>query len=183
MEDLKVLIKTNLESIIQQRFAEGKTELSTKKLISYLSNKYGIEVDDDLLNELLTDNPNVESVVEDKITLGTPEQKEEESLDDDIHDTAVDQASKDLDDGLTFESVVDAIENIKTGMIINPRTIKLNESEDFYHLHNGARKAKVNYIVSNILPKKDLTESLIRCKIDKSSLFVEIPVKYFLKNS
>ncbi len=183
MEDLKVLIKTNLDSIIQQRFAEGKTELSTKKIMSYLTKKYGIDVDEDLLNELLTDNPNVESVVEDKITLGTPEQKEEEGLDDEIHDTAVDQASSDLKDDIAFESVTDALDKIRTGMVINPKTIRLDESNLYYHLHYGAKKSKKNYIVSNIIPKKDLTESLIRCKIDKSSLFVEIPVKCFVKNN
>lgn len=181
MEDLKALIKTNLDSIIQQRFAEGKSELSTKKIITYLSNKYGVDIDDNLLNELLTDNPNVESTDGDKITLGTSNQKEEENLDDDIHDTAVNQASKDLNDDITFESVSDALDKIKTGMVINSKLVKLDENDLYYHLHKGAMKNKKNYIVSNILPKKDLTESLIRCKIDKSFLFVEIPIKCFLK--
>lgn len=115
MEDsITTLIKNNLDSIIQHQFANEKFELSTKKLKKYLTDKYGIDVDDNLLSDLLTDNPNIESVVEDKIILGTPKEKEEENLDDEIHDTAVEQASDDLADGITFESVADALNGIKT---------------------------------------------------------------------
>jgi len=181
MENLQQLIKANINSLIQAKFAEGISELSTKKIIAYITKKYGIEADENLISELLTNNPNVESVVDDKITLGTPEQKDEENLDDEIHDTAVDQASKNLDDGIAFESVTDALDKIKTGMVINPKTIKLDESDLYYHLHYGAKKSNKKYIVSNILPKKDLTESVVRCKINKSSLFVEIPITCFIK--
>ena len=184
MEDsITTLIKNNLDSIIQHQFANEKFELSTKKLKKYLTDKYGIDVDDNLLSDLLTDNPNIESVVEDKIILGTPKEKEKEDLDDEIHDTAVEQASDDLADGITFESVADALNGIKTGLSIDSSKINLSEDNLYYHLHKGALREHKNYIVSDIIPKQKLEESVVKCKIDKSFLFIELPIECFVNKS
>lgn len=181
MDKLNQHIIANINSLIYQSFAKGKTELSSKKMKDYITKKFGIDCDDNLLNELLTDNPNVESINDNKIILGTPEKKEDEATSDAIHSEAIDQAQDNLKNDMALESVVDVVSKIKVGDEIDSTSITLNESDDCYHLHNGARKVKAKYIVCQILPKKDLTESLIRCKIDKSSLFVEIPAKYFVK--
>lgn len=221
---LKVLIKNNLNSIIQQRFAEDKFELSAKKLKKVITDMYGVDIDDNILTDILSENPHVADITDDKITLSTETKNDNDEMDSEIHDTAVDQASKDLNDGITldepseksneetlsdndleksdenseddslndilsdldsakFESVADALSRLKTGAKINSSKINLSESNLFYHLHNGAKKAKKDYIISNIIPKKVLDESVVRCKIDKSFLFIELPIKCFVNKS
>lgn len=182
-KDIKILIQNNLNSIIQQRFAENKFELSAKKLKDILTQKYGIVIDNNILTDILSNNPHVKDITDDKITLGTETEEEIEDLDSDIHDTAVDQASKDLSDDITFESVADALSNVKTGFRINSSKINLAESNLFYHLHNGAKKAKKDYIVSDIIPNKNLEESVVRCKLDKTCIFIDLPINCFINKS
>jgi len=184
MEDKKIaLIKSNLNSIIQIKFANDESELSVDKLKKLLTDVYNIDIDDNLLSDLLSDNPNVKDITGDKITLGTKENQEEENLDDEIHDTAVEQASDDLSDGITFESVADALNGIKTGLSIDSSKINLSEDNLYYHLHKGALKEHKNYIVSDIIPKQKLEESVVKCKIDKSFLFIELPIECFVNKS
>lgn len=178
MEDFEKPIKANIDSILLQYYSEGKSEVSTKKIIDYIKRKYNFDIDEDYLSNMLSDNPNVDSIVNDKIVLGTKEQKEEDSMDEELHDNAVDQATDDLKQ---FESVADALDKIETGYKFASNKVKLDESDFCYHLHNGAVKSKANYIVANVLPNKDLNESVVNCKIEGSSLFVEIPIKNFVK--
>ena len=178
MEDISNQIKANINSILLQYFSEGKAEISANKIIDYIKRKYNFDVDIDYLTDMLSDNPNVESINDDQIILGTPQQEEEESIDDELHDNAVEQAQDNLEQ---FESVADALDKIKLGTRFNSKKIRLEETDLCYHLHNGAMKAKSDYIITDILPNKNLNESLIRCKIDNSPLFIEIPVKYFVK--
>lgn len=172
-------IKSNINSIILQYYNENKSELSVNKIINYIKNTYNFEVDSEYISTILSDNPVVDSIADDKIILGTDKQHETDLENEELHDNAVDQASKDL---TQFESVADALDKLKAGDEIYSNTIKLDESDLYYHLHKGAVKNKAKYIVSNIITNKDLNESLIRCKIDGSSLFVEIPVKSFVKS-
>lgn len=179
MEDLSNQIKANINSILLQYFSEGKSKISANKIIEYIKKKYNFDVDIDYLTDMLSDNPNVDSINDDQIILGTPKQEDEDNVDEELHDNAVDQAMSDL---TQFESVADALDKIKLGTKFNSKAIRLDETDLCYHLHNGAMKAKSNYIITGILPNKNLNESLIRCKIDNSSLYVEIPVKYFVKS-
>ena len=178
MEDLDKQIKQNINSILLQYFSEGKSEISANKIINYIKNKYNFDIDIDYLTNMLSDNPNVDSINDDQIILGTPKQHEEDNLDDEIHDNAVDQAMDNLEQ---FESVADALDKIKLGTKFNSKKIKLEETDLYYHLHNGAVKTKSDYVITSILPNKNLNESLIRCKSDNSYLYVEIPIKYFVK--
>ena len=50
-----------------------------------------------------------------------------------------------MKDDIAFESVTDALDRIRTGMVINPKTIKLDENDLYYHLHNGAKKSKKGF--------------------------------------
>lgn len=171
-------IESNINSIIMQCYSKGISEISTKKMINYVKNKYDFDIDENYLNEILSKNKNVNSVVEDKIILGTPEQAEEEDMDSELHDNAVDQATSDLQQ---MESVADALDKIETGYTFPSNKIKLDENDLYYHLHKGAVKNKKNYIVANVVPKKDLNESTVNCKIEGTSFFVEIPIKNFVK--
>ena len=178
MEDISNQIKANIDSILLQYYSEGISKVSADKIIKYIKNKYNFDVDMDYLTDMLSDNPNVDSINDDQIVLGTPKQEEEDEVDEELHDNAVEQAQDNLEQ---FESVADALDRIKLGTKFNAKRIRLEESDLCYHLHNGAVKAKSNYIITSILPKKNLNESLVRCKIDNSSLYIEIPVKYFVK--
>lgn len=178
MENLEKPIKANINSILLQYYSEGKSEISATKLINYIKKKYNFDIDEDYLSNILSDNPNVDSIVDDKIILGTKEEKEEQDMDAELHDNAVDQATDDLQQ---FESVADALDKIEAGYKFASNKIKLDENDLFYHLHRGAVKSKSNYIVAKVLPNKDLNESTINCKIEGTSLFVEIPVKNFVK--
>ena len=174
---LDAQIKSNIISIIMQYYNKDISELSSKKIIDYIKKNYNFEIDDEYLSTILSDCPVVDSIADDKIILGTKKQEETDLENEELHDTAVDQAEKDL---TTFESVADALDKIETGYTFDSNKIKLDESDLYYHLHKGAVKSKSKYVVSQILPDKDLNESLIRCKIDGTSLFVEIPVKHFI---
>ena len=59
--------------------------------------------------------------------------------------------------------------------------IKLDESDVYYHLHQGSMKEKKKYIISTIVPKQNLNESLVKCKIDGTALYIEIPINCFVK--
>lgn len=171
-------IKSNINSILLQYYNEGKSEVSVKKLIEYIKKSYNFEVDSEYISTLLSTNPVVDSIADDKIILGTPEQHQSEEENSELHDNAIDQAQKDLE---TFESVADALDKIEVGYKFPSNKVKLDENDLFYHLHKGAVKTKSNYIVANVLPKKDLNESTVNCKIEGTSFFVEIPVKNFVK--
>ena len=69
-------IKSNINSIILQYYNENKSELSVNKLINYIKKSYNFEVDSEYISTLLSDNPVVDSIADDKIILGTPKQQE-----------------------------------------------------------------------------------------------------------
>ena len=175
---LEKQIKSNINSIILQYYNENKSELSVGKLINYIKKAYNFEVDSEYISTLLSDNPVVDSIADDKIILGTAKQQETDLENEELHDNAIDQAQSDLQQ---FESVADALDKIEVGYKFASNKVKLDENDLFYHLHNGAVKSKSNYIVANVLPKKDLNESTVNCKIEGTSFFVEIPVKNFVK--
>lgn len=177
MQELEQQIKNNVESIIQQRYSAGVEALSVKKIINYITKKFKIDIDENSLSDIISDIKHVESIVDDKIMLGNAESSEEESVSDEIHDNAVDQAV----DNLTQESVADALKNLKTGLIVDSTRIKLEESDVYYHLHQGSMREKKKYIISTIIPKQKLNESLVKCKIDGTALYIEIPINCFVK--
>lgn len=171
-------IIASLNAILQQKYINGEKEVDVKMINKYIKNRFGMDVDADLLGSILEKTPVVSRIENDKIVLGTKEEKEEENIDTDIHDTAVDQASSDLKN----ESVVDILSNKNLlGKRIKSRLIKLDESDTHYHLHRAAQMTNKTYIVCKIKPSRNINESFLSCKIDGSSLFVDIPVKKLLK--
>ena len=177
MQELDQQIKNNIESIVQQRYSAGVEALSAKKIINYITKKFKIDIDENSLSDIVSDIKHVESIVDGKIMLGSAESNEEESVSDEIHDNAVDQAV----DNLTQESVADALKNLKTGLIVDSTRIKLDENDMYYPLHQGSMKEKKKYIISTIVPKQNLNESLVKCKIDGTALYIELPINCFVK--
>ena len=170
-------VGANIISILMQRYAEGISEISIDKFIEYVKQKYDYDVDSEYLMGVLSNAPIVREVVDNKIILGTKEQQEEENVDDELHDNAVEQAAKDLKN----ESVADALNNIEPGLSFDANKVSLNEEDLCYHLHRGAVKAKSKYVVTEVVPSKNLNESFIRCKIEGTSLYVDVPVREFVK--
>lgn len=166
-------ISDNVNAIITQRYAENQGKLDINKLIKQIRKSFNIDIDESLLSEILTNNPNVQSIENGQITLGTPKQQDEENVEEDIHDTAVDQ----IDDHMKFESVIDILTKCKVGDTIKSSKVKLNESDEHYHLYYGSKKANKNYIICEIMPKKNINESYFRCKIEGTALYIDIPVR------
>ncbi len=177
MDGVNQHIANNINAIIYQKYASGIEELRVDKIIKYIEKKFGMSVSEETIEDMLSDNTNVDSISGGKVILGNKEGQEKVEVEDEIHDNAVDQAV----DNLTQESVVDALNYLKTGMTIDSRKIKLDESSMYYPLHEGAMKSKRKYIVGTIIPNKDLNESLVECKIENTGLYIELPIKCFVK--
>lgn len=179
MEELNRQVSNNINANIKKRFAKGESKLSIKKFVDYIEDKFNIDADADMISKAIDDTKNstVTDIDDKNINLGSKKAKDEESVNNDIHDNAVDQAVSNLKN----ESVADAISTLKTGMIVDSTKIKLDENNLFYPLHQGAIKAKRNYIIGTIVPKQDLNESFVECKIEHTGLFIELPIKCFVK--
>jgi hypothetical protein len=171
------IISTNINALINQHYSEGKTKASVSKIIDYIKNSFNIEIDNYKVEDILSSNNIVNSVIDDEIVLGAPKPEGEDNVNDEIHDNAVNQ----IDDHIKFESVADVIGYLKPGMMFKSSRVRLTENDDHYHLHISSVKNKCQYVVSEILPNTTLNESLVKCKIDGTAFFVNIPVKYFLK--
>ena len=171
--NIKNVISDNINAIITQRYAENQDKLDVNKLIHQIKRAYNIIVDENLLSSILSNHPNVQSIENGQIVLGTAKAQDEESVEEDIHDTAVDQ----IDDHMKFESVIDILTKCKVGDTIKSSKVKLNESDEHYHLYYGSKKANRNYIVCEIMPKKNINESYFRCKIEGTALYIDIPVR------
>ena len=171
--NIKNVISDNINAIITQRYAENQDKLDVNKLIHQIKSAYNIIVDENLLSSILSNHPNVQSIENGQIVLGTAKAQDEENVEEDIHDTAVDQ----IDDHMKFESVIDILTKCKVGDTIKSSKVKLNESDEHYHLYYGSKKAKKNYIICEIMPKKNINESYFRCKIEGTALYIDIPVR------
>ena len=171
--NIKNVISDNINAIITQRYAENQDKLDVNKLIHQIKRAYNIIVDENLLSSILSNHPNVHSIENGQIVLGTAKAQDEESVEEDIHDTAVDQ----IDDHMKFESVIDILTKCKVGDTIKSSKVKLNESDEHYHLYYGSKKANKNYIICEIMPKKNINESYFRCKIEGTALYIDIPVR------
>lgn len=171
--NIKNVISDNINAIITQRYAENQDKLDVNKLIHQIKCAYNIIVDENLLSSILSNHPNVQSIENGQIVLGTAKAQDEENVEEDIHDTAVDQ----IDDHMKFESVIDILTKCKVGDTIKSSKVKLNESDEHYHLYYGSKKANKNYIICEIMPKKNINESYFRCKIEGTALYIDIPVR------
>lgn len=173
MDNIENRIVNNINSLIMILVSKGIKKISLPKLVLFINRKFNIQIDDNNLSEILTKNSSVASIDGNTIVFG---QKDDEAeMDNDIHDTAVQQAS----DNLTNESLnsnLKMFENIHLGDIISSSDVVLNENCKDYFLHLGAKKNKSLYIVSEIFPKININESYVRCKIKGESIFIDIPL-------
>lgn len=183
MAELDNNIKQNINSLIIGKLSNGVNQLSVKKIKEYVKKTYNIDLDDNALELLLSDNPSVQNIDGDVISIGeNPEagiEDSEEEVSDEVKDVAQDQAENNLND--FFESVADALSNIHKDMEYDSRKFQLSENDLYYHLHNGASKNKSTYVVKRIVPSSVLNESVVECSIKGTNLLINIPVKYFVK--
>lgn len=178
MNNIEERIVNNINSLIMMLRSKGIKELSATKFLLFINNNYDIQLDQNALEEILSNNKSVTEVVDDKIMIGEPAQSEDEdSVNDDIHDIAVDQAADNMSmESVDLNKVFPLYENIKIGDEINPKNVYLDESDKNYFLNNGAKKANSTYIITDILPASTVTESKIRCKIKGESFLIDIPI-------
>lgn len=178
MAKLEQRIVDNINNLILQCLSDDKLELSIAKLLIYINTKFRIVLDEPAIEELLSDNKAVKEIVDGKIILGSStESDEEESVDEDIHDIAVDQAADNMSmESVQLNDVLALYENVKIGNTIDPKDVILEETDPMYFLNNGVKKAKTQYIITDIVPSTTIEESKVRCKVDGQFLIVDLPI-------
>lgn len=178
MNTLEDRVTKNVNSLIMMLRSKGVKQLSATKFLLFINNNYDVQLDQDSLEKILSNNDSVTEVIDDKIIIGAPSQESSEDVSDNIHDTAVDQASKNMSmESVDLSDVLKIYENIKIGSEINPKDIILESTDKNYFLNNGVKKSKSTYIITDILPGKTINESKIRCKINGQCLFADFPIK------
>ena len=180
MSGLDNNIQQNINSLIIGKFSNGITKLSVKKIKEFIKKTYNIDMDDNAIEELLSNNSVVQGINGDEISLGETNKEEQEAeVLDDVEDTAQDQAENNLND--FFESIADALYKIHKDMEYESNKIQLDENDLYYHLHKGAVKNKSIYVVNKINPSSVLNESTVECFIKGSNISIELPIKNFVK--
>lgn len=183
MNELENRVTSNINSIIMMLVSKGVKKISLPKLVLFINREFNIQMDDNNLSDILTKNSSVASIDGNVINFGAKE-SEDDAVDNDIHDMAVDQAG----DNLTSESVdlsdnLKLFENVHIGDEYLAKSIKLNIDDKDYFKHCGAKKIDATYIVTDICPQRLINESFVRCKIKGESLFIEIPIKAIAKKT
>ena len=109
----------NINSLIYLLRSQGIKAISTIKFLFLLNKKYRIELDEQGLEDVLSDNSAVTEIIDDKIIIDGKKQDEEDNTQNDIHDTAVDQAGENLtSESKEYSEVIKISENVKVGDII-----------------------------------------------------------------
>ena len=173
-------ILDNINSLIMAARSQGKQKLSVTKLLLFINEHYGLNLEQQGLEDLLGDNASIIEFNGDEIVIGEPENDDEEEASEDVHDMAVDQAADNMSmESVEFGSVLKLFEHDWTGTEISAKNVVLDESNEYYFLNNGAKKANSTYIITDIVPSKTLNESKFKCKIKGESFTLEIPVTAF----
>jgi hypothetical protein len=175
MEQDRIL--SNINSLIMMLRSKGVKTLSATKFLLFINEKYGLALDQEGLENLLTDNKSVVSFDGDRISIGEPENTEDLEAEDNVHDMAVDAAADNMSmESVDIKDVLAIFENLKVGQEISSKNVLLKETDDNYFFNNGVKKAKGTYIITELKPSATLEESKVRCKVKGESLFTEIPV-------
>ena len=164
----------NINGIILALRSNGVDKLSITKMLLLINDNFRIELDEESLTDVLSSIPSVSEIIGDQIVIGSKKTSEEEQIDANTHDRAVQQAS----DNMTSESV----EYGKfIGKTISMNDITLTENMNNYHLLRGVKKTKTNLTVIDVLVGNKLSESVLRCKVGSSNIMVDLPIKMLKK--
>lgn len=175
-------IISNINSLIMMLRSNGVQQISATKLLLFINEHYDLNLDQEGLEDLLADNASVVEFDGDKIVIGEPLNDEQEEASDDVHDMAVDQAADNISmESREYNNVLTLFENDWRGVEVSAKNVKLDESNEYYFLNNGARKSNSTYIITDIIPAKTLKESKFKCKIKGESIIVDLPVTAFKK--
>lgn len=182
MANFEDRIIQNINSLIYLLRSHGVKALSTVNFLLLLNKKYRVELDEQDLEDVLSNNKAVTEIIDDKIIIDGQKQDEEDDTQDEIHDTAVDQAGEKMtSESKEYAEVINISETINVGDIIPAKNIVLNENDNYYFIHKGARASNVNYVVKEIKPCLTLNESSVLCQIEGKQIKIDIPLKAFKK--
>ena len=78
MNNIENRIVKNINSLIFMLRSKGIKQLSATKFLLFINKEYNIQLDQEALEELLSDNESVVEIIDDKIMIGAPEQADEE---------------------------------------------------------------------------------------------------------
>ena len=113
MNTLEDRVTKNVNSLIMMLRSKGVKQLSATKFLLFINNNYDVQLDQDSLEKILSNNDSVTEVIDDKIIIGAPSQESSEDVSDNIHDTAVDQASKNMSmESVDLSDVLKIYENL-----------------------------------------------------------------------
>ena len=180
MNNINNDIIQTINGILLALRTKGINKISATKLLLLINEKYRVELDMNSLSDILSNKNNqaVASMNGDQIMLGSSKSMEQEENDDTVHNMAVKQAS----DNLTKESfnhnykqVFEKYLGLNIGQEITLKK-ELNENIENYHLLKGIKKSQTPLIIEDFLPKNNIQNSKVRCKIKNKHIYVELPV-------
>lgn len=182
MANFEDKIVQNINSLVYLLHSKGIKALSVLKFLFLLNRNYHVEIDADGLADVLSKNKAVTEIIDDKIIIDGPMQQDEENVDKDVHDVAVDQAGDNLNnESKEYNEVLKLCEHFEIGKVIKARKIKIPKENNNYFLHQGAIKTNSNYIVTEIKPCLKLNESYVRFQIENKPIYLDIPLTLLKK--
>lgn len=182
MANFEDKIIQNINSLVYLLHSKGIKALSVLKFLFLLNRNYHIEIDKDGLAEVLSQNKAVTDIIDDRIIIDGQVQQDEENVNKDVHDKAVDQAGENINnESKEYNEVLKLCEHFAIGKVVSAKSIKLPKEDNNYFIHQGAIKAKSNYIVTEVKPCLKLDESYVRFQIENKPIFIDIPLTTFKK--
>ena len=170
MENLDNKIIQNINGLIYAYRSNGVKELSMTKFLLLINKKFRIELDQEALNEILSNNNSISEIIDDKIIIGSKqEQSEKDNIDDNIHDKAVDQAGADMRES-AFEKYVG--KEIKLSKLKN-----IIKNDDY--LVESIIKNDYPIIIESIVEQNNILN--LNCRMKYKNIKVNIPLK-IIKN-
>lgn len=102
--DLENKIKNAISNIIVALKAKGEKQISTKKIINFIADKYDVVLDDDYVTNILSKSPAVAEISNDKISIGQAPNDDETVVQNEL-DNATSFSSPSVDGGISGADV------------------------------------------------------------------------------
>lgn len=162
-------VKDYINALLLNLKTQGIESVSASKILLFINEKMRLSLDQDALEELLDDNI-VSEINGEQIILSGKKKAEEDEANDTVQDMAKDAAY----DNLTSESVD---YELKKPLLGKSFTLKqeIDENMDNYHLLKSIKKNNGKLIITDVL--RENKEIILKCKIDGTSMFVDINKK------
>lgn len=94
--DLENKIKNAINNIIVALKAKGEKQISTKKIVNFIADKYDVVLDDDYVANILSKSPAVSEINNDKISIGKAPNDDENAVQNELNNASLSSPSVDI---------------------------------------------------------------------------------------